>query len=76
MAIAPWGDSLDWPLSLGLEIPGSKPKSSEEDWEPSALVCFSRTFAVSQGVYSLVVVAGVLHKSRGKAVQQNLSGLP
>jgi hypothetical protein len=25
------GDPSDWPLSLGLEVPGSKPKSSEED---------------------------------------------
>jgi methionyl aminopeptidase len=25
------GDPSDWPLSLGLEVQGSKPKSSEED---------------------------------------------
>jgi hypothetical protein len=35
-------DPLNWPLSLGLEVQGSKPKSSEEDWEPSSPVCFSR----------------------------------
>ncbi len=34
--------SPDWPLSLGLKVPGSKQKSSEEDWGPTIPVCFSR----------------------------------
>ena len=45
-ALSRWGEfrgrSLRLALSPGLEVPGSKLKSSEEDWDSRSPVCFSR----------------------------------